>query len=80
MNYAHLYATGTRKYLPCLCTYLWRCYFSILIPFLKDVYNKIDAISIEQVVKLAHQDHTVVISCEADLKYVLSRPAVRGPP
>jgi len=35
-----------------------------------DVYNKIDAISLEQVHKLARQDHTVVISAEQDLKYV----------
>ena len=35
-----------------------------------DVYNKIDAISLEQVDKLARQDHTVVISAEQDLKYV----------
>jgi ribosome-interacting GTPase 1 len=33
-----------------------------------DVYNKIDAISLEQVDKLARQDHTVVISAEQDLK------------
>jgi len=35
-----------------------------------DVYNKIDAISLEQVGKLARQDHTVVISAEQDLKWV----------
>ena len=35
-----------------------------------DVYNKIDAISLEQMDKLAHEDHTVVISCEMGLKYV----------
>lgn len=34
-----------------------------------DVYNKIDAISLEQMNKLAHEDHTLVISCEMDLKY-----------
>jgi ribosome-interacting GTPase 1 len=33
-----------------------------------DVYNKIDAISLEQVDRLARQDHTVVISAEQDLK------------
>ncbi|KZS93230.1 developmentally regulated GTP-binding protein [Sistotremastrum niveocremeum HHB9708] len=31
------------------------------------VYNKVDAISLEQVDKLAREDHTVVISCEMDL-------------
>lgn len=35
-----------------------------------DVYNKIDAISLEQVDKLARQDHTIVISCELGLKYI----------
>lgn len=34
----------------------------------EDVYNKIDAVSLEQVDKLARQDHTAVISCELDLK------------
>lgn len=33
-----------------------------------DVYNKVDAISLEQVDKLARQPKTVVISCEMDLK------------
>lgn len=33
-----------------------------------DVYNKIDAISLEQMDKLAREDHTVVISCELGLK------------
>lgn len=33
-----------------------------------DVYNKIDAISLETMDRLAHNDHTVVISCEMDLK------------
>jgi ribosome-interacting GTPase 1 len=33
-----------------------------------DVYNKIDAISLETMDRLAHDDHTVVISCEMDLK------------
>ena len=37
-----------------------------------DVYNKIDAISLEQMDKLARSAHTVVISCEMDLKYVLA--------
>jgi len=31
------------------------------------VYNKIDAISLEQIDKLAREEHTVVISCEMDL-------------
>ncbi|THH11772.1 hypothetical protein EW145_g440 [Phellinidium pouzarii] len=31
------------------------------------VYNKIDSISLEQIDKLAREDHTVVISCEMDL-------------
>lgn len=31
------------------------------------VYNKIDAISLEQMDKLAHEDHTLVISCEVGL-------------
>lgn len=35
-----------------------------------DVYNKIDAVSLEQVDKLARQPNTVVISCELDLKSV----------
>lgn len=35
---------------------------------LLDVYNKIDAISLEQVDKLAHEDNTIVISAEMDLK------------
>ncbi len=35
------------------------------------MYNKIDAISLEQMDKLAREDHTVVISCELGLKYVL---------
>ena len=35
-----------------------------------DVYNKVDAISLEQVDKLARADHTVVISCELGLKCV----------
>ncbi|EIW86461.1 developmentally regulated GTP-binding protein [Coniophora puteana RWD-64-598 SS2] len=39
------------------------------------VYNKIDAISLEQVDKLARTDHTVVISCELDLNldYLIDR-------
>lgn len=36
-----------------------------------DVYNKIDAISLEQMDKLAREDHTVVISCELGLKCVI---------
>lgn len=40
-----------------------------------DVYNKIDAISLEQMDKLAREDHTVVISCELGLKCVLLRPS-----
>lgn len=42
-----------------------------------DVYNKIDAISLEQMDKLAREDHTVVISCELGLKCVLLRPSGR---
>lgn len=38
---------------------------------LEDVYNKVDAISLEEVDRLAHQPKTVVISCEMDLKYVV---------
>lgn len=34
------------------------------------VYNKIDAISLEQLDQYARQDHTVVISCEFGLKLV----------
>lgn len=34
------------------------------------MYNKIDAISLERVDKLAREPHTVVISCEMDLKWV----------
>ncbi|KAI0343997.1 P-loop containing nucleoside triphosphate hydrolase protein [Trametopsis cervina] len=39
------------------------------------VYNKIDAISLEQLDKLAHIDHTVVISCEMglNLDYLIER-------
>ncbi|KIP06929.1 hypothetical protein PHLGIDRAFT_90259 [Phlebiopsis gigantea 11061_1 CR5-6] len=39
------------------------------------VFNKVDSISLEQVDKLAHQDHTVVISCELglNLDYLISR-------
>ena len=33
-----------------------------------DVYNKIDAISLERVDKLAKEPHTAVISCEMNLK------------
>ena len=41
---------------------------SILNHFHTDVYNKIDAISLEQVDKIARQPHSLVISCEMDLK------------
>ena len=34
------------------------------------VYNKIDAISLEQLDQYARQDHTVAISCELGLKLV----------
>jgi ribosome-interacting GTPase 1 len=34
------------------------------------VFNKIDAISLEQMDKYAREDHSMVISCEMDLKYV----------
>ncbi|TFK93550.1 developmentally regulated GTP-binding protein [Polyporus arcularius HHB13444] len=39
------------------------------------VYNKIDAISLEQMDKLAREDHTVVISCELglNLDYLIER-------
>ncbi len=33
-----------------------------------DVYNKIDAIGLEQVDKIARQPHSLVISCEMGLK------------
>ena len=33
-----------------------------------DVYNKVDAISLEQLDKLAREPHSVVISCEMELK------------
>lgn len=31
------------------------------------MFNKIDAVSLEQVDKIAREDHSVVISCEMDL-------------
>jgi ribosome-interacting GTPase 1 len=34
------------------------------------VFNKIDAISLEQMDKYAREGHSMVISCEMDLKYV----------
>ncbi|KAF9270576.1 P-loop containing nucleoside triphosphate hydrolase protein [Marasmius fiardii PR-910] len=42
---------------------------------LKDVYNKIDSISLELVDKLGHTPNTVVISCEMDLNldYLVDR-------
>lgn len=43
---------------------------TVLSFYFKDVYNKIDSISLEQVDKLAREDHTAVISCEMDLKFV----------
>ncbi|KAI0628013.1 developmentally regulated GTP-binding protein [Trametes polyzona] len=45
------------------------------IDVLIDVYNKIDAISLEQMDKLAREDHTVVISCELglNLDYLIDR-------
>lgn len=43
---------------------------AVLSFYFKDVYNKIDSISLEQVDKLAREDHTAVISCEMDLKFV----------
>ena len=56
--------------MPCLCELVSsRCALGDLtICRVIDVYNKVDAISLEQVDKLAHQDHTVVISCELGLK------------
>lgn len=41
------------------------------ITLFTDVYNKIDAISLEQMDKIAREDHTVVISCEMGLKYAI---------
>ena len=41
-----------------------------LSPFsysVSDVYNKVDAISLEQLDKLAREPHSTVISCEMDL-------------
>ncbi|KAJ7596722.1 developmentally regulated GTP-binding protein [Mycena floridula] len=45
------------------------------IDVLIDVYNKVDAISLEQVDKLARSPNTVVISCEMDLNldYLVDR-------
>jgi hypothetical protein len=40
---------------------------ALIISF-QDVYNKIDAISLEQMDKIARTEHTVVISCELGLK------------
>ena len=56
--------------MPCLCKSGLRiCAVNIRADSMIDVYNKIDAISLEQMNKLAHEDHTLVISCEMDLKY-----------
>jgi ribosome-interacting GTPase 1 len=54
--------------MPCLCKL--PAFSSVLIPesILQDVYNKIDAISLEQVNKIAREPNSVVISCEMDLK------------
>lgn len=38
-----------------------------MIISLLDVFNKIDSVSLEQVDKLAREDHSVVISCEMGL-------------
>ncbi|KAF7792484.1 hypothetical protein EIP86_003525 [Pleurotus ostreatoroseus] len=47
-------------------------WYSAVLP---DVYNKVDAISMEQMDKLAREDHTVVISCELglNLDYLIER-------
>jgi uncharacterized protein len=60
---------GTRKYIPCLCSSSSRllCDSTFYMLFL-DVYNKVDSISLETVDRLAHEDHTLVISCEMGLK------------
>jgi ribosome-interacting GTPase 1 len=42
-----------------------------------DVYNKIDSISLEQMDRLARTPHSVVISCEMDLKSVIRHPFTR---
>lgn len=39
----------------------------LTLPFSLYVYNKIDCISMEFLDQLAHEDHTVVMSCELDL-------------
>lgn len=57
-NICHVYVSGGHR-VSCHGT-------EIKIP--ADVYNKVDAISLEQVDKLAHEPNTVVISCEMDLK------------
>lgn len=51
-----------------------RCLLILLTDRSSDVYNKIDAISMEQLEKLARTDHSVVISCEMGLKSVGLRP------
>jgi len=43
-----------------------------------DVYNKIDAISLEQVDKIARQPHSLVISCEMDLKLAFLKHHIFG--
>ena len=60
--------TGTRKYIPCLCACPCVVPGIACLTLHSDVYNKIDAISLEQMDKLAREDHTVVISCELGLK------------
>ncbi|KAI6159590.1 P-loop containing nucleoside triphosphate hydrolase protein [Pisolithus thermaeus] len=66
---------GTRKYIPCLCV-CSRLAPVVIIDFKSaDVYNKIDAISLEMVDKLARSENTVVISCEMglNLDYLIER-------
>ena len=60
---------GTRKYIPCLCKYVF-CIDVLVLMIIgaQDVYNKIDAISLEQMDKIARMENTVVISCELGLK------------
>lgn len=60
---------GNRKYVPCL---YWYAAFSIAPLFLQQAhvprsYNKIDAVSLEEVDRIAREPNTVVISCQADL-------------
>ena len=67
---------GTRKYMPCLCMWLYIYLLDLSHNIIADVYNKIDAISLEQMDKIAREENTVVISCEMELKYVCSSRAL----